>query len=324
MSFEVRATRHQMGEEIASLIEKFQYKQILRSDSQAKQIILLGEVQEKDAIIIAEKSHFSIDEHNVNVNDLIKDVQTLNQNDIYYWARSLFNASLPSAPSGKVNLIYPATESHINKYSPQKFHYVLETPKMYEQFVEPYIRTMKGDKIKWVYNILFEGKESETFIYHDPDPVDGFVLLPDLKWDRINKESLYLCCIVKRLDISSIRDLNERHLVFLQKLNKRVKSISSSAYGLEPDELKIYVHYQPSYYHFHLHIVHINFSGLGDGMIAGKAILLDQIIENIRVRGDYYQVCRIGYKLGDRHGLWKSQGFADMHYRTLMELESLE
>jgi hypothetical protein len=48
-------------------------------------------------------------------------------------------------------------------------------------------------------------------------------------------------------------------------------------YGLEPDELRIFVHYQPSYYHLHVHFMHVKHDA-GAGMAAGKAHLLDDLI----------------------------------------------
>lgn len=38
--------------------------------------------------------------------------------------------------------------------------------------------------IQWVYNILEKKAEADRIIYEDPDPVVGFVLLPDFKWDQ--------------------------------------------------------------------------------------------------------------------------------------------
>jgi len=51
---------------------------------------------------------------------------------------------------------------------------------------------------QWVYNIL-EGKlEAERVLYNDPDPENGFVLLPDMKWEQQDHESLYLLAITHR------------------------------------------------------------------------------------------------------------------------------
>lgn len=54
----------------------------------------------------------------------------------------------------KVNLIYPATETHVRKHTDQSFHMVVETPAIYELVTRPFIESLPADKIEWVYNIL--------------------------------------------------------------------------------------------------------------------------------------------------------------------------
>lgn len=47
--------------------------------------------------------------------------------------------------------------------------------------------------------------ESERIIFDDQDPLSGFMLLPDLKWDGCNLENLYVQALVRRKDIKSVR-----------------------------------------------------------------------------------------------------------------------
>lgn len=295
--------------ELEYLLPRFKLDKVLASNPQTKSIVLLGRVDEEYAIISLEKSHFALIDDVYNIHQSVLETQLIQNNDVYYWAGAELHQELPNEPGAKLNVIYPATETHIRKYSPQKYHYILETPEMYEKYVIPYIETMKGDRIKWVYNILFEGKESETFVHHEKHPDTGFVLLPDMKWDRISMDSLYLCAIVNRTDISSIRDLNGSHISYLQDLKQKIVSITSEKFPVEKDGLRVFVHYQPSYYHFHIHVVTLKHEGLGDGINIGKAILLDDVIENLKIAGDYYQKKTIGYVLGENHGLWQIDGY---------------
>lgn len=294
--------------DIKSLLSKFTFTRLLKSDPQTKSIVVLGSIDAKDAIVSIEKSHFIVQDDKFDIKS-VTDLELIQNNDVYYWSAALLEQKLPEIPAAKLNVIYPATETHIRKFSPQKYHYVVETPEMYQKYVVPYISTMKGDRIKWVYNILFEGKESETFIHHDKHPENGFVLLPDMKWDKISMVSLYLCLIVNRTDISSVRDLNASHVPYLESLDKSIRDITSAKYGIGKDELRLFIHYQPSYYHFHIHVVSLKHPGLGDGINIGKAILLDDVIENIKLVGDYYQKRNIGYVLGENHGLWQVEGY---------------
>lgn len=293
---------------INELVQKFSFTRLLKSDPQTKSIALLGTIDSQDAIMSLEKSHFDTDAFQLQ--SAVSDVHEINHNDVYYWSLTSLNQQLPDVPGAKLNLIYPATETHIRKFAFQKFHLVEETPEIYKTKVEPYIQTMKGDRIKWVYNILFEGKEAESVVHHDKDPQDGFVLLPDMKWDGINMDSLYLCAIVTRLDISSVRDLNASHLDYLVAIRNQIKKAASEKYAIDDDQLRLFIHYQPSYYHFHIHVVNVTHPGLGNGIAVGKAILLDDVIENIRLVGDYYQKRTLSYVLGENHDLW-AKAFAD-------------
>ncbi|KAG7665000.1 uncharacterized protein J8A68_001465 [[Candida] subhashii] len=175
---------------------------------------------------------------------------------------------------------------------------------------------MKGDRLKWVYNILFHNAESESVIYHNKDPLLGFVLLPDMKWDNVNLDTLYLCAIVNRTDISSIRDLDETHIEFLIGIQRMIKKVVREKYEMSGDQVRVFVHYQPSYYHFHIHVVNIHHPGLGDGIAIGKAILMDDLIENLKLNGKFYRERTIGYVIGENHGLWKEQGFRNAHYNN--------
>lgn len=302
--------------EISDLVKKFVFTEVLKSDPQTKSIVLLGTINDQDAIITLERSPFIADT-TFDVQSAIQELQLINHNDVYFWSSVITRQDLTSAPGAKLNLIYPATETHIRKYAKQVFHYILESPEVYAEHVVPYVNSMKGDRIKWVYNILFEGKESESFVYHDTDKHSGFVLLPDMKWDKISMDALYLCTIVNRTDISSIRDLRGVDVPFLQETQRKIKKITSEKYPVNADELRVFVHYQPSYYHFHIHVVNVKHPGLGDSIAAGKAILLDDIIGNLILVPDYYAKKSIGYLLGENHGLWQVDGFRKAHYSRL-------
>lgn len=285
------------------LVKSFKFEKVLSSNSLTKTIVFLGTIKDETAIITIEKSHIKVDD-DFNFSNFVNEVLEINHNDIYHWFSADLNEKLDSNPSSKLNLIYPATETHIRKFSQQAVHYFVETPEIYKKYVVPYIESMKGDRIKWVYNILFEGKESESVIYHDKDETTGFVLLPDMKWDKINQGSLYLTAIASRKDISSVRDLNASHVEWLKSVQSTIKQKAFENYGVAEDKLRLFVHYHPSYYHFHIHVVNVSHNGLGDGINVGKAILLDDVIGNLDLLSDYYSRKSIAYVIGENHGLW--------------------
>ncbi|KAJ2849385.1 hypothetical protein GGI22_005545, partial [Coemansia erecta] len=188
------------------------------------------------------------------------------------------------------------------------------TPQLYSQITRPYIESQPASRIQWVYNILSKKTESERIIFEDPDPVNGFVILPDLKWDASNPNNMYLVAIVHRRDVKSLRDLTRQHLPLLKNIAQKSQH-AAQRYGVPPDQLRLYVHYQPSYYHFHVHITNVNFENRG--MYAGRAHLLDAIIFNIESVSDgYYQKAMILFVLS------QTMACADMIvWNTLLEIK---
>lgn len=51
-------------------------------------------------------------------------------------------------------------------------------------------------------------------------------------------------------------------------------------YGIQSGQIRAYIHYHPSYYHLHVHFMHLSVDA-GAGMAAGKAHLLDDVIGKI-------------------------------------------
>ena len=36
-----------------------------------------------------------------------------------------------------------------------------------------------------MHNVLDKKKEAERILFEDPDPLAGFILVPDMKWDQV-------------------------------------------------------------------------------------------------------------------------------------------
>ena len=68
---------------------------------------------------------------------------------------------------------------------------------------------------------------------------------------------------------ASTRQLHHSQCVAMQAIHDK--------FGLSAQQLRAYIHYHPSYYHFHVHIMHVSVDA-GAGMAAGKAHLLDDVI----------------------------------------------
>ena len=68
-----------------------------------------------------------------------------------------------------------------------------------------------------------------------------------MKWDLANIASLYLVALTLLPNIKSLRDLNRSHLPLLRAIQREATNVVKNRWGLEGTELRLFVHYQPSY-----------------------------------------------------------------------------
>ncbi|SAM80890.1 related to DCS1-non-essential hydrolase involved in mRNA decapping [Ustilago bromivora] len=239
----------------------------------------------------------------------------LGQNDIYTWLlawshRPSFSAACRDSDADtKITLIRPATQTHIDKYSAQRKAMVYETPEMYQRKVLPWIESFPPSRIQWVYNILERKKEADSILYEDPDPTKGFIIVPDLKWDQKTTSSLYIQAIVHNRELKSFRDLTRNHVEMLENIHVQASKVAFDKYGLAGKEegqaegnVRCFLHYHPSYYHLHVHILAANFTS-HPGAVVGQAHLLDDVVDLLKLGVDMKQRTLV-YSLGTNSKLW--------------------
>lgn len=299
-----------------ALIIRFKFEKLLNQDQGGRRIILQGHISGKPALLIAERGAFGTEEYYLSsFSRLLAHVNNLGENDIYRWylANSLPDNSLdqPTPPDLKLNLIYPCTEKHVQKYSFQQLRSVVETPEIYRKCVRPYMSKCREEgRLNWVFNIIEGRSEQENVLYRsqEADKKDDYLLLPDLNWDRKTVGSLHLLALVERRDIWSVRDLKQEDVLWLRHLRSTLaKTVSKLYEGVEDDMLKFYIHYQPTYYHFHIHIVHVNLDPTATQGI-GKALGLDNVISQLatmsaHAKGGMADV-ELTYTVGEASELW--------------------
>mmetsp|Transcript_21889 Transcript_21889/g.3634 ORF Transcript_21889/g.3634 Transcript_21889/m.3634 type:complete len:94 (-) Transcript_21889:13-294(-) len=61
--------------------------------------------------------------------------------------------------------------------------------------------------------------------------------------------------------------------------------------------IQMFIHYLPSFYHLHVHIVS---HGLNIGNFVGKAHNIEDVIDNIKMDSEYYQKKSIVLNISDR------------------------
>jgi len=188
----------------------------------------------------------------------------------------------------KIDTIFPASEEDIAKFSPQNKFLFRESYQDYLRITMPFLHSTPPEKKQWIYNILEHKKENDKIIAEDPDPETGFILLPDSKWDCVSINSLYALAIVNRRDLLSVRDLTLEHVPLLLNVKEKSASAITQKFGVPSNQLRIFVHYLPTFNHFHIHFSTI-FGPSFAGLHAGRAILLDDIIDNINRDSKYYQ-----------------------------------
>lgn len=299
-----------------SLITRFKHTNLLNQDQGGRRIILQGTISGQPALLLAERGAFDTDPAYLSgFGRLLAHVKNLGENDIYRWylANSLPDNSIdqPTPPDLKINLIYPCTDKHVNKYSFQQTRYVTETPEIYAKYVRPYMsRCREEGRLNWVFNILDGKSEQENVLYRsqEHDKKDDYLLLPDLNWDRKTVSSLHLLALVERRDLWSVRDLRKKDAAWLRHLRATLAATVAELYpGVESDMLKFYVHYQPTYYHFHIHIVHVSLDPSGTQAV-GKALGLDNVVSQLELMAGGeeagMQDAELGYTVGEASELW--------------------
>ncbi|KAL5407110.1 hypothetical protein PMIN03_005099 [Paraphaeosphaeria minitans] len=303
---------------VEAYIPRFKLTRLLNQDQAGRRISLLGTVDDQDALLIAERAAFATDHAHLSAfPTTLTNIKNLGANDIYAWflansapAPTNPDPTVPIPPDYKLNLIYPCTPKHVKKYSAQPLRIVTETPTIYTSYIRPWItRQREKGTLNWVFNIIEGRTEQKDVIYREKGAQDGFLLLPDLNWDRKTVESLHLLGLVERRDKWSVRDLNKGDVAWLRHVREKLLDATVGLYPrVERDQVKLYVHYQPTYHHFHIHIVHVQLEA-GATQSVGKALGLDNIISTLENMegGDAagMQDVSLTYHLGEASELWE-------------------
>ena len=217
----------------------------------------------------------------------------------------------------KGELIHPASERQVLRAMPSPgMVLIMETPEMYQNVTKPYIDgIVSSGSLSWIRNIIEIKKEKERLLHNG----EGWILNIDTKWrshpnpfevprkDWYNHEStkmdLYCLGIIKQAGISTLRDLTkEDHLTVLREMLEVGPKVIEEIYGVPREQLRIFVHYQPQFYHFHVHYTRLENE---IGCHVEKAHLLSDIIQNLTLDTNYYKNKTMTYKLSLKDPLYQ-------------------
>ncbi|XP_001605474.1 m7GpppX diphosphatase [Nasonia vitripennis] len=287
--------------EAALNLSSFQMTRVLNVNSMRKQIFVEGTFKgyESPAVVILEKKIFPEDEIFLkrgffNEGTIIR---KLFSNDVYGNYECF-----PTREHNGLNttIIHPASQKHLDKFLRKELYIVNETYEIYEKVTLPYLEANQFS-LQWVDNILNHKAEFDKIIFEDKDKEKGFVMLPDLKWD--GQLATLSILVLARKRIRSLRELNETHLPLLKNIQEAGTDVIMKKYNLPASQLRIYLHYQPSYYHLHVHFSYLMFET--PGIYCEKAHLLSTVISNIEIASDYYQKAVLSFVVKEDDPLCK-------------------
>ncbi|ORY53246.1 HIT-like protein [Rhizoclosmatium globosum] len=249
------------------------------------------------SIAMADKSAYTEADHAlITAAPVNPSTDVIAENDIYLRYLARFEST------HKLQFIHPCTLTHIRKYVSVPFVKILETPEKYNTVVKKYIDAIPKARTSWIDKIVKREAEVEDLLYSE-EGADGFVILPDSKWDQRTIANLYLLVIAADGEkLKSLRDLRGSNVSFLKKVKGAVEKLVKERYGISANGLRLFVHYQPSYYHFHVHVVNAQVEPTG-GMAAGQAHLLEDIIDNLQLDSLDYTKRTLAYFLPQTHEL---------------------
>ena len=276
--------------------------EILSENSLTCQINILGEtlldenvpkkfvlkLHKKDfSISLEEKDNFTIIS---NLQKVFSSPEKYFENDIYhkFLTKDLIHNLVD------VEVIYPATQKQVDKYRLVNYEIFHETYEIYLKKTLPFINSIQQNDVKWIFNI-FEKKTEEPI---GEAPSKKFIILKDY---TVANDSKALICLAIPIPaysyIKSVRDLTQKELPLLEELYIEGKKIIAKKYNCKEEEIKAFIHYPPSFYYFHVHYLSVNDPNLTISSSVNRAIDLNEIIQNIKLKNDYYQIAAIDHTI---------------------------
>ncbi|KAF6203500.1 hypothetical protein GE061_001831 [Apolygus lucorum] len=271
-------------QEVVRDLSEFEFVRVLADYSQKKVVCVEGRLKGKEgkAVLWLDKLPLSEEVIKAMCTEKSQLVPEFN-NDIYGSYSALVDPKLNEI---KTTLVYPATEQHIQRFLQKPVYIVEETPECYKTITLPFIEKEQLS-VEWVYNILEGKKETDRIIYEDKDPDAGFTLIPDLKWNAKQTVDLYCLALVRPRGIKSLRDLTGKHVSLLKNVLDKGREVIEEKFKIGKERLRVYIHYQPTFYHLHVHFNVISFEASGSH--CEKAYLLRSVIDNLERYPDYYK-----------------------------------
>ena len=281
--------------DLKKILKNFTIIEVLNNSNQEKGIDIRGysPEYEKQIIISLCKAPFPFEKKKLQklfVLDFLKKIDEIDVKDTIH-AKIIQDSDYINNIHIEINTNATKTV-YCNKRKCNKV-IIPETQKLYLTVTLPYVKENLLKKNFWIYEILEGKRETNKIIYADTDKNNGFFLLPDPKWDYY-KNHLYLLAIVNNKDLLSLRDLTHDNLPLLENIKSVCSNLICNGFHyneqlikLSSTKIRFFIHYVPSYWHLHIHIVSTDYGY--KGMSINEAHYLDDVIHNIKLDSNYYK-----------------------------------
>ena len=105
---------------------------------------------------------------------------------------------------------------------------------------------------------------------------------------------MYVLAHFKDLDLLSVRDFRGEHIGVLEHLRTAARAILQAKWGLPPSKFRAYFHYHPNNW-----LAHVHFVALSSAALSHRVLLLDDVIDNLKVDGDFYRKAGLTVNLAE-------------------------
>ena len=204
--------------------------------------------------------------NNINMEEKIFD------NDIFEKYKCTLQLQGELIVCNQANII--ADNNNNNKYK-----IIKETYEIYQK----YISLMNPEKDRWIYNIIDGLEEQESILFKD----NICIIIPSYTWINKNIQQLHILCLPLDKTLRCLRSLEGKHIELLKYMKNKTIKIIGEIYDIDETQLKIFLHYEPSTYHLHIHFINTEHKMCDSSIEYCHDI--DNIIYNLSIKSNYYQ-----------------------------------
>lgn len=234
------------------------------------------------SILLSEKNNIFNINSIINIDNIIKNNVIDNINHIYL--------------NTNIYIRYPITLDFID-WIKAYYKIFIETSDEYNRLSLPYINSILEKNTRWINDILFKRSEKNLLLYRNND----FIICKDIIWKSNQSYDFYILAI-PIINLKTIRDLRHEHLPLLKAIKNKIIEIATG-YKLNPDNLYMFFHYHPSYYHIHLHACVIDHPILETKYY--RNYLLDDVISCLEINSNYWKDATLKFELLSTSKLFK-------------------